>query len=211
MSFIYPHSETAKSIVAAFGSSTSASPRRGVSISSTSSGEAGETCEFKGEGSISASRDEEQTVGAPLNFVDDARHLLFETRAPAPYSFGPTTTAGPSASTAPVRHTADLGPTLIPNATGANGNLLDVDMVDMVGEVEDEGEVSDGGIEEGMPDWRRGIEDNSGGDRVYTEAETLSFFDEAAAGYDFDEKGEAALEEGMVTIGLDIQGDIIEG
>lgn len=123
-------------------------------------------------------------------------------RGPNPYSWSASSAAaGPSRSLATgaghAGHSAVLGPTgLAPTS-------------ELYAPVKPYGYSSDD--DAGIPLWRRGLEEYSGGDRVYTEAETLSFFKDAAAGYDFNEEGEKALEEALVTIGLEKQGDIFPG
>lgn len=109
-------------------------------------------------------------------------------------------TAGPSnlsAVTSGYRHTANLGPTGLAPAS---------DLYKPLGShnywPSEDAEV---------PAWRRGLEDYSGGERIYTEAETLSFFKDAAAGYDFNDEGEKAIDEALVTIGLEQQGDSFPG
>jgi len=123
-------------------------------------------------------------------------------RGANPYNWDKPAIAGPSNSVAGAGaypgagshagHSAHLGPTNLPHVP--------------VVPVKSYGDPMPGS-DDGMPAWRRGLEDYSGGDRVYTEAETLGFFKDAAAGYDFNEEGEAALEEAMITIGIKNQGD----
>jgi hypothetical protein len=126
------------------------------------------------------------------SYGDDSEGLAFLAGGGAnPYAWGKAPAAGPSGSNsaAGAHHNANLGPTgLAVPAAGANqdpyGTLYDSD---------DE-----------MPfAFREGIEEYSGGHRVYTEAETLSFFNDSVAGFDFSEEGEKALDEGLVTIGLE--------
>lgn len=100
--------------------------------------------------------------------------------------------AGPVGSAAYAGHSANLGPTHLPHAPVVPVKAAYDPMIDPY---------------DAVPAWRRDLEDYTGAGRVYTEAETLGFFKDAAAGFDFNEEGEAALEDAMVTIGIQKQGD----
>lgn len=141
------------------------------------------------------------TGNAANSYGDDADGLGFLLgRQPNPYAWAASSAAAGPSKTAPAAgHTANLGPTGLPNGAAASAadpfglGLMDPDSDD------------------GQPYYRRGMEDYAGGNRVYTEAETLSFFNDAAAGFDFNEEGEAALDDAMVTIGIKNQGDVFSG
>lgn len=98
-------------------------------------------------------KESDKTAGDDSGYLNS---FSFE-RARAPYSHVPAPIASTSNSAAPARHTANLGPVFIPNATGGDASVQDVEMKGENGSEDD-----DNGIEDDMSDFRRGIEPFSG-------------------------------------------------
>lgn len=127
-------------------------------------------------------------------YGDDAETTAFLAgKGPNPFAWGASAAAGASSSTAAQKHTANLGPTgLSAYATAPAG----ASQANFMGPRFD------------SPD-----SDDYPGTHLthaYNEQETLKFFQDAATGYDFNEEGEAAMEDALATIGLEKQGDYLK-
>lgn len=126
-------------------------------------------------------------------YGDDAAGMAYRTGGGAnPFDWGPA--AGPSTSAAGTKHTAILGATGLP----AGGGLYpDIDMG--MGDSDNDDIYA--------RSFRYGAGDEYGagygGAHTYTEEEAMKFFDDATTGFDFNEEGEAAMEEALTTVGLE--------
>lgn len=129
-----------------------------------------------GDGALTSTVSSE-TIPLPVFNATDAAARAFDQEKNANAGAGPS-----RSSQAPsVRHTAKLGPTgfIVPTAPLANpvpAPTLDRTL---------------------QQSFHRGPEEKPEGHRLNREEETLRFFNDAAAGYDFDKEGEAALQEAL--------------